>query len=94
MKIDISKVAKLANLDLSDEEKKEFDQQLSSIVDYIEKLEKIDTKDVELTTQVTGLSNVFQENTTPDSLTQNEATSGNKKTHNGLFVVEKLVDTN
>lgn len=43
---DVEKIANLANLALSEEEKERFTSQLSSIVSYIEKLNELDTADV------------------------------------------------
>lgn len=94
MKIDVKKVAKLANLTLTVDEEKEFDTQLNDIVTYIETLNSIDTSSIEPTAQVTGLTNRLRNDSyTDDMLTQEQAISGGKKTHNGLFVVDKLVDT-
>ncbi len=94
MKIDVKKVAKLANLTLTDSEEKEFDTQLNNIVGYIEKLNSVDTSNVEPTAQVTGLKNKRRNDSfADDNLSQEDALSGGKKTHNGLFVVDKLVDT-
>lgn len=94
MKIDVKKVAKLSSLTLTPQEEKEFDQQLNSIVGYIETLNSVDTSNVIPTAQVTGLKNrTRNDNSTHDSLTQEDALSGAKKNHNGMFVVEKLVDT-
>ena len=94
MKIDVKKVAKLANLVLTSEEETKFDKQLNEIVGYIEKLNSVDTSNIKPTAQVTGLKNVLRNDFfADDALSQEEALSGGKKTHNGLFVVEKLVDT-
>jgi len=94
MKIDIKHIAKLSNLILTDAEENEFDGQLNDILSYIEQLNKVDTVNIEPTAQVTGLKNVTRnDNFTDDMLSQEEALSGGKKTHNGLFVVDKLVDT-
>lgn len=94
MKIDVKKVAKLANLTITPEEEKELDIQLNEIVGYIEKLNAVDTSDITPTAQVTGLKNRRRnDNFSDDNLSQNDALSGGKKTHNGLFVVNKLVDT-
>ncbi len=94
MKIDVTKVAKLANLTLSPQEETEFDKQLNDVVGYIEKLNSVDTSHIEPTAQVTGLTNRLRnDNFSDDSLTQVEALSGGNNTHNGLFVVDKLVDT-
>ncbi len=94
MKIDVKKVAKLANLTLSLDEEKEFDKQLTDIVGYIEKLNSVDTSNIEPTAQVTGLKNKTRnDDFADDNLSVTDALSGTKKTHNGLFVVDKLVDT-
>jgi len=94
MKIDIKKVAKLANLTLSLDEETEFDKQLNDIVGYIEKLNSVDTSNIEPTAQVTGLKNRTRNDSyTDDMLSTDEALSGAKSTHNGLFKVDKLVDT-
>jgi aspartyl-tRNA(Asn)/glutamyl-tRNA(Gln) amidotransferase subunit C len=95
MKIDVAKVAKLANLTLTPDEEKEFDQQLNNIVGYIEKLNTIDTSGIEPTAQVTGLTNrTRNDDFADDTLSQEDALSGSDKTHDGLFVVGKLVETN
>lgn len=94
MKIDVRKVATLANLTITPLEEKEFDTQLNDIVGYIEKLNSVDTSNIEPTAQVTGLTNATRADEAPkDGLTQEEALSGTDKTLNGMFVVEKLVDT-
>ncbi|MBI2334447.1 Asp-tRNA(Asn)/Glu-tRNA(Gln) amidotransferase subunit GatC [Candidatus Daviesbacteria bacterium] len=64
MKIDVVKVAKLANLPLSKEEEEKYAKQLSQILDYMEKLNQADTLGVEATSSVTGLSNVMREDET------------------------------
>lgn len=64
MKIDVVKVAKLANLPLTSAEEKKFGKQLASILDYMEVLNKVDTSNVEPTSQVTGLKNVMREDET------------------------------
>ena len=91
MKIDVSHVAKLANLPLKPDEEKRFEKQLSEILSYVEKLKGVDTKNVEITSQVTGLENVTREDETTASLTQEEALSNAKSTHNGLFKVKAIL---
>lgn len=94
MKIDVHRVAKLANLTVTEEEVPEFEKQLGEILTYIEKLNSVDTSKIETTAQITGLSNrVRTDEEVYDNLSQEEALSGGKNTHNGLFVVDKLVDT-
>ena len=44
---DIEKIALLAHLEITDEERKMFAPQISEIVTYVEQLSEIDTSDVE-----------------------------------------------
>ena len=60
-KEDIEHIAKLARLDLTEEELEKYGQQLSGVLDYIDQLKEVDTENVEPTAQVTGLSNVFRD---------------------------------
>lgn len=95
MKIDVKKIASLSALTLTSDEEKEFDGQLNDILSYIEQLNKVDTSNVIPTAQVTGLKNSTRNDESKNiELSQKEALSGTKKTHDGLFVVDKLVDTN
>lgn len=92
MKINVAHVAKLANLVLKPDETKKFEKQLSEILSYVEKLKEVDTKNVEATSQVTGLENVIREDETSPCLTQEEALSNSKSQHNGLFKVKAILD--
>jgi aspartyl-tRNA(Asn)/glutamyl-tRNA(Gln) amidotransferase subunit C len=49
---DVEYVAKLAMLEVADDEKKELAEQLSRIVDYVEKLNELDVTGIEPTAQV------------------------------------------
>ena len=49
---DVEYVAKLAMLEVADDEKRELAEQLSRIVEYVEKLNEIDLTGIEPTTQV------------------------------------------
>jgi len=93
MKIDVGHIAKLANLEIKREELEKFQKQLSSILQYINKLKEVDTKDIETTNQVTGLENVTREDNPSQSLSQEEVLSNSKSTHNGLFKVKAILDS-
>ena len=49
---DVEYVAKLANLEVADDEKKELADQLSRIVEYVEQLNTVDVSSVAPTTQI------------------------------------------
>lgn len=93
MKIDVKKVAKLANLTITPEEEEKLGKQLENILSYVEKLNEVDVKDVIPTSQVTGLENVtFNDKFSDESLTQDEALSGSSVTHNGMFKVKAVLE--
>lgn len=54
-------IAQLARLGLSDSDVEKFSKQLSNIFQYIEKLNEVNTDNVVLTSQVTGLKNIMRE---------------------------------
>lgn len=60
-KEDLQKLADLSRLNLSDEELNGFETDLSGLVDYVSQLDELSLKDIEPTSQVTGLMNVFRE---------------------------------
>jgi len=93
MKINVGHVAKLANLLIKKEEVEKFGPQLSSVLDYVKKLNEVDTKNIEPTSQVTGLENVTREDEAKPSLSQEETLSNSKSAHNGLFKVKAILDS-
>lgn len=58
---DVVHVAKLARLGLTEKEIEKYQKELSQVLAYVEQLNKVDTKNVAPTAQVTGLINVFRE---------------------------------
>jgi len=56
----VEHIAKLARIELTEEEKEKFTKELSSILDYFEKLNQVDTKKIESISQITGLSNIIR----------------------------------
>ena len=55
---DVLKLARLAQLDLSNDEVNEFASELSEILQYVEQLQAVDVAGLKPTNQVTGLTNV------------------------------------
>ncbi len=94
-------VAKLSKLELTSGQVEKFSRQLSEVLDYISKLDEVDTKDVVPTSQTTGLTDVLRndkqslpvrgEIDTTKCLTQEEALSGTEKTKNGFFEVDAIL---
>lgn len=63
---DVLKLARLARLELSEDEIEAFHGQLSDILRYLEQLQNADVEGLEPTTQVTGLKNVMREDEVVD----------------------------
>lgn len=62
-KEEVKHMAKLARLGLTEPEIEKFQKELSSILDYIEKLKEVDIKNVEPTSHALKIENVFREDT-------------------------------
>ena len=92
MKINVTHVAKLANLSLTDEETKKFETQLEETLKYVEHLGEVDTKNIEPTSNVTGLENIVDEDVTRPSLSQKEALANAKIQERGFFKVKGIFD--
>ncbi len=60
-KSEVEQVASLARIGVSDVEKDELTQSLSSILEFVDALQAVDTKGVAPTSQVTGLEDVLRE---------------------------------
>lgn len=92
-KRDVTHVARLANLTLTSKEVDKFSKQLSDVLGYIDELKKVDTSNVEPTSQTTGLENVTRndERLPQFDLTQKQALSATEKVHNGYFVVPMIL---
>lgn len=87
---EVSHIAVLARLRLSEEEKEKYRGQLSGILDYVEKLSAVDTENVEPTTQVTGLTNVMREDNIIESGISDELVACAPKSAEGYVVVPKI----
>lgn len=57
----VEHIARLARIELTEEEKERFTKELSSVLDYVNQLNKVDTSKTEGISQVTGLENIIRE---------------------------------
>ncbi len=90
--LDIDHVARLANIPLQSNEKSTFSKQLEETLIYVEKLEEVETKNTEPTSQVTNLENVTREDVASPSLTQEEALQNSKSTYNGFILTNAILE--
>jgi aspartyl-tRNA(Asn)/glutamyl-tRNA(Gln) amidotransferase subunit C len=89
----VKKVAKLSRLDLTEAEVEEFTEQLSAILEYVEKMNELDTTGVEPLAHCLPISNVFREDSVKESL-GTEKTLANAPQRDGeYFKVPKIMDS-
>ncbi len=91
MDLNIEKTANLARLSLSDDEKQKFGNDLSAILEYVKKLERLDTTSVEPTSHVLDLQNVFREDKVQKSMAAERALKHAPESDGLFFKVPKIV---
>ena len=93
---DVIHLARLAHLTLTDKEIETYQTQLSSIIDYIGKLNELNTDNVDPANQVTGLSNILRDDEiNPErALSQDEVLSNKNDTKQGKFEVDAILQNN
>lgn len=89
---DVAYVAKLARLNLTDEETRLFQRQLADVLKYAEKLKEVDVSSVDAAAHGVPMFNVFREDEPCDWLTAEEALSNAPLKANQLFIVTKVVE--
>jgi aspartyl-tRNA(Asn)/glutamyl-tRNA(Gln) amidotransferase subunit C len=90
--IDVAHVAKLARLNLTEEETKLFQAQLGRVLEYAEKLREPDTSHVEAAAHAVPIFNVFRDDEPRAGLTAGEALGNAPRQADGLFIVTKVVE--
>lgn len=90
---DLRHLAKLANLEVSDERLTTLAPQLSEILNFVSELQKLDLADVPETAQVTGLTNINKADDVHPSLPQELALSEAPHTKNGYVVVPGVFES-
>jgi aspartyl-tRNA(Asn)/glutamyl-tRNA(Gln) amidotransferase subunit C len=91
-KHEVEHVAKLARLELSEQDKDKLTDQLSNILTYVEKLNEIDTKGVEPTSHVLDINNVMREDVAGESLSQERALANAPDKAAGHYKVPKIIE--
>ncbi|HHW01599.1 MAG TPA: Asp-tRNA(Asn)/Glu-tRNA(Gln) amidotransferase subunit GatC [Thermoanaerobacterales bacterium] len=88
----VEHVANLARLYLSEEEKAEMTEKLNSILDYMDKLNELDTSDVEPTAHVIPIKNVFREDVVQESLPLEKALENAPDRDGNFFRVPRIIE--
>lgn len=85
-------VAHLARLELTEEEVGKFTTQLNDILLYMEKLNQVNTENVEPMSHAITLSNAFRDDCVEESLHHTLSLSNAPDAHGDFFRVPRVID--
>lgn len=88
----IDYVGILAKLELDSEEKEQAKKDMSSMLDYIDKLNELDTTGVEPMSHVFPVNNVFREDVVTNQDDRENILKNAPEEKNGMFDVPKTFD--
>ena len=84
-------IAKLAKLEFSDSEKDKLTGELNRILQYMEKLNELDTTGVEPLSHPTEVTNVMRPDKVKPSMSSEEALNNAPSKEKGFFKVPKVI---
>jgi len=87
---DVEHVAKLARLELTEEEKIKFSKQLGDILKYVEQMNEVDTTGVEPMSHAIPIVNVMREDVVVQEQTKEELMANAPSKEDGFFRVPKI----
>jgi len=90
--LDVRDVARLARIELTDEEATTFQSQLGRVLDYVEQLKELDVSGVEPTAHANPVYNVFREDAALPGLARTAALANAPHSANNLVVVTKVIE--
>ena len=88
----VAKVAKLARIRITDEEKTHFAQEISGILQWIEQLQEVNTDNVPQMTSVADMRLRWREDKVTDGNCRDDILANAPKQDYGCFVVPKVVE--
>ncbi len=89
---EVSHIAHLARLELTEEELEKFSIQLSKILSYMDKLNELDTSNIEPTSHVIPIKNVFRDDVVFPSLSSEEALRNSPERTDNFFRVPRIIE--
>jgi len=88
---DVEHIATLAKLEFTDAEKEKFTHQMNQILEYMEKLNSLDTSNVEPLSHVIELSNVFRTDEVKPGVSTEDALKNAPASNEKFFKVPKVI---
>jgi len=91
-KDDLEHVANLARLELSEEVKEKFSNQMGSILEYFEKLDQADTADAKPIDQINDMENIATEDETGKKYSGDEILANAPEKEDGFIKVKAVFE--
>lgn len=88
----VDHVARLARLDLTDEERDRMQAELTQILEHAERIQALDLNDVPPTAHALPLKNVMRPDQKRSSLSQDEALANAPDKEDGRFKVPRIIE--
>jgi aspartyl-tRNA(Asn)/glutamyl-tRNA(Gln) amidotransferase subunit C len=88
----VDHVARLARLDLSEEERVRMQAELTTILDHVTRIQSLDLDGVEPTDHTVPLRNVMRTDEVKPSLSQEDALANAPAAEDGRFMVPRIVE--
>ena len=89
---EVEHIAELAKLDLTQEEKQRYADQLSAILDYANRLQQIDTGDIPPTASVLPVDTVLRPDEAQDSIPRDILLANAAGKEDGMFKVDVILE--
>jgi aspartyl-tRNA(Asn)/glutamyl-tRNA(Gln) amidotransferase subunit C len=90
--MDIDNAAKHSRLNIKQSVKNLFKGQVQSIINYIDKLNELDTTSVEPTSHILPINNVFREDSLRESLPRNKALQNAPQKDEDFYRVPRIIE--
>ena len=93
-KEDVKHIAKLAKLEIREDEINDFTSQFNDVLKYVEKLNELDTDNIEPLSHPVDGENVFRKDGLRESLPTSEALKNSASKTDEYFKVPKVIKSN
>ena len=93
-KNDVEHIAKLAKLEIKEDEINEFTSQLNQMLEYVDKLNELDTENVKPLSHPVEGENVFREDILKTSIPTYDALKNSASRTEEYFKVPKVIKSN
>lgn len=91
-KEDVKHIAVLSRLTVPEHELDKFTEQFNQILDYADKMQKLDTTGIEPTASILPVTNVFREDVALPGVSHEDALKNAPAVHNEGFKVPRVLE--